>query len=179
MVLGVNRPGGHSNNLAAHLRNIGDPGAHTYNDSNYGDEEPGGPVWMTNVASAVNDRDTTLSITLDGMPNRSGDSGNWNTPETIIEAFRVAVERGDNFGLGNRDRWPDAGNGTAWEMSVVARAVRAYETDVADGYVDPDGRPWEEISWYSGNARIHIDKPDIMELNPEYLRLKREQANGS
>lgn len=178
VVLGVNRPGGHSNNLAAYLRDNGDPGAHTYNDSNYGDEEPGGPVWMTNVASAVNDRETTLSITLDGMPNRAGDSGNWNTPETIIEAFRVAVERGDNFGLGNRDRWPDAGNGTAWEMSVVARAVRAYETDVADGYATPDGRPWEEISWYSENERIHIDKPDIMELNPEYLRLKREQANG-
>ncbi len=180
VVLGANRPGGHSNSLAEHLRNNNDPGAHTYNDSTYGDEEPGGPVWMTNVAAAVNDRGTTLSITLDGMPNRAGETGNWNTPETIIEAFRVAVERGDNFGLGNRDRWPDAGNGTAWEMSVVARAVRAYETDVADGYANPDGRPWEEIAWYSGNKKIDInDKPDIMELNPEYLRLKREQANGS
>ncbi|MGW7095764.1 hypothetical protein [Streptomyces sp. NPDC054874] len=65
-------------------------------------------------------------------------------------------------------------------MSVVARAVRAYETDVADGYANPDGRPWEEIAWYSGNEKIDInDKPDTMELNSEYLRLKREQANGS
>ncbi|MGW8948816.1 DUF6531 domain-containing protein [Streptomyces sp. NPDC055709] len=179
VVLGVNRPGGHSNNLAAHLRNNGDPGAHTYNDSNYGDEEPAGPVWMTNVTSAVNDRGTTLSITLDGMPNRAGETGNWNTPESIIEAFQVAVERGDDFGLGNRDRWPDAGNGTAWEMSTVARAVRAYETDIADGDANPAGRPWEEIDWYSGNEQIKVEKPDIIELNPEYLRLKRERDSGS
>lgn len=179
VVLGVNRPGGHSNNLAAHLRNNGDPGAHTYNDSNYGDEEPAGPVWMTNVTSAVNDRGTTPSITLDGMPNRAGETGNWNTPESIIEAFQAAVERGDDFGLGNRDRWPDAGNGTAWEMSTVARAVRAYETDIADGDANPAGRPWEVIDWYSGNEQIKVEKPDIIELNPEYLRLKRERDSGS
>lgn len=134
---------------------------------------------MTNVTSAVNDRGTTLSITLDGMPNRAGETGNWNTPESIIEAFQVAVERGDDFGLGNRNRWPDAGNGTAWEMSTVARAVRAYETDIAYGDANPAGRPWEEIDWYSGNEQIKVEKPDIIELNPEYLRLKRERDSGS
>ncbi|WP_406085688.1 hypothetical protein [Streptomyces virginiae] len=39
--------------------------------------------------SAVNDRGTTLSITLDGMPNSSGQVGNWNTPEDIVDAFQT------------------------------------------------------------------------------------------
>ncbi|MFD4143434.1 RHS repeat-associated core domain-containing protein [Streptomyces sp. NPDC058572] len=178
VVLGVNRPNNHSNNLAEHLRKEGDLGAHTYNDSNYGDEEPGGPVWMTNVMAAVNDRGTILSITLDGMPNEAGAKGNWNTPETIVEAFRKAAEHGEQFGLGNRDSWPDRGNGTAWEMSVVALAVRKYEADVEDGDPNPTGRSWEEIRWYSGNERIHVDKPDIIELNPDYLKLKEERSRG-
>ncbi|MFJ5046990.1 hypothetical protein [Streptomyces sp. NPDC088719] len=37
-----------------------------------------------------------------------------------------------------------------------------------------------EIARNSGNEELDInDQPDIMELNPWQLRLKREQANGS
>ncbi|MDT0457185.1 hypothetical protein RM550_15790 [Streptomyces sp. DSM 41527] len=72
--------------------------------------------------AAVADPDTTLSITLDGMPNRHGDNGNGNTPESIHEAFLVAVENGRQFGV-------DPGHGTAWEMSVVAQNVLAFTED--------------------------------------------------
>lgn len=102
VVLGPNvAPDDQSNSLARYLRNDPsdpeyhdptrprDPGAHTYNGSAYSAQEAGGPVWMTNVMSAVNDRGTTLSITLDGMPNSSGQVGNWNTPEDIVDAFQT------------------------------------------------------------------------------------------
>lgn len=52
---------------------------------------------MTNVMAAVGDRDTTLFITLDGMPNSRGEYGNWNTPETIVDAFQTAVRNGQSF----------------------------------------------------------------------------------
>lgn len=74
VVLGINQKPDHaSNSLAAHLRANGDPGAHTYNGSDYAGVEASGPIWMTNVMAAVGDRDTTLSITLDGMPNSRGE----------------------------------------------------------------------------------------------------------
>ncbi|MBK5996748.1 hypothetical protein JHN53_35080 [Streptomyces sp. MBT58] len=52
---------------------------------NYAGVEESGPIWMTNVMAAVGDRGTTLSITLDGMPDSQGEYGNWNTPETIVD----------------------------------------------------------------------------------------------
>lgn len=177
VVLGWNQPApnGPSNRLARHLRNDPndpdhdpdrpqDPGAHTYNDPAYAAIEGGAPVWMTNVMDAVGDRNTTLSITLDGMPNRAGDRGNWNTPETIVEAFQRAVADGSSYSTqeGNRPE----GVGTAWEMSIVARNVRMHEADVADGDPNPMGRSWDSIHWYSENQRIEVPRPDIPELSP-------------
>ncbi|GGW17080.1 hypothetical protein GCM10010264_71310 [Streptomyces globisporus] len=165
VVLGVNQePTNTSNSLAEHLRANGDPGAHTYNGDDYAEVEQSGPVWMTNVMAAVGDRNTTLSITLDGMPNSSGEYGNWNTPETIVDAFQTAVRNGQPFSPmpGNL---PAPGLGTAWEMSVVARSVRMHESSLMFDD-DPIGRPWEEIHWYSGNEKIDVLKPDIPEIQP-------------
>ncbi|MFJ5227902.1 RHS repeat-associated core domain-containing protein, partial [Streptomyces sp. NPDC088400] len=171
VVLGVNKPGGHSEDLARHLRENGDPGAHTYNGSDYAGVEGGGPVWMTNVLEAIGDRNTTLSVTLDGMPNRQGEKGMWNTPDSIVEAFQVAVAHGDNFSLSSPDKWPDSGNGTAWEMSSLAKAVRDH--GAAEMFGDPpDGRAWDDIHWYSGNERVQVPKPDILELDPYYHQKK-------
>ncbi|WP_406002806.1 hypothetical protein [Streptomyces sp. NBC_00829] len=61
-------------------RKNGDPGAYTFNGKRYDEVETSGPVWMTNVMAAVGDRNTTLSIALDGMPNSRGEVGNWDTP---------------------------------------------------------------------------------------------------
>ncbi|MFD7856882.1 hypothetical protein ACFV6B_21710 [Streptomyces microflavus] len=93
MVLGINmKPDFASNSLATHLRANGDPGAHTYNGDDYAGVEESGPVWMTNVMGAIGDRGTTLSITLDGMPNSSGRVGNWSSPEDIVDAFQNAAQ---------------------------------------------------------------------------------------
>ncbi|MFG3174738.1 DUF6531 domain-containing protein [[Kitasatospora] papulosa] len=166
VVLGVNQePDNASNSLAAHLRANGDPGAHTYNGPDYAGVEESGPIWMTNVMAAVGDRGTTLSITLDGMPNSRGEYGNWNTPETIVDAFQTAARNGQPFGTAPGS-WPSEGLGTAWEMSVVARNVRMYESDAMFNEPDPLGRPWEEIRWYSGNEEIEVPKPDIPEIQP-------------
>ncbi|MFH9666078.1 DUF6531 domain-containing protein [Streptomyces globisporus] len=167
VVLGINqKPDQASNSLAAHLRANGDPGAHTYNGSDYAGVEASGPIWMTNVMAAVGDRDTTLSITLDGMPNSRGEYGNWNTPETIVDAFQTAVRNGQPFGTAPQN-WPSDGLGTAWEMSVVARNVRMYESSLMFDDDEPIGRPWEEIRWYSGNEEIkEVPKPDIPEIQP-------------
>lgn len=52
-------------------------------------------------------------------------------------------------------------------MSVVARSVRMYESDVMFNEPDPLGRPWEEIKWYSGNEKVgDVPKPDIPEIQP-------------
>ncbi|MCX4819181.1 DUF6531 domain-containing protein [Streptomyces sp. NBC_01142] len=177
VVLGVNqRPTLVSNALARHLRNDPndpdhdpnrpqDPGAHTYNGGDYAGIEGGSPVWMTNVMDAVKDRNTTLSITLDGMPNKDGDKADWNTPETIVAAFQHAVAEGSPYSPKEGNRPPE-GFGTAWEMSQVAYYVKKYEIDVADGYPEHmrDGRPWEEIHWYSNNERIDVPKPNIPEI---------------
>ncbi|MFC9593631.1 DUF6531 domain-containing protein [Streptomyces sp. NPDC056944] len=190
VVLGPNQPppNGPSNNLARYLRNDPDdpefhdperprdPGAHTYNGSQYAGGEP--PDWMTNVAGAVNDRGTTLSITLDGMPNARGENGHWNTPESIVEAFQEAARFGSQFNMLHRDNYPPAGvGGTAWEMSVVALAVRNYDGSAAWG--DPEderlGRPWEEIHWYSNNERIDVPKPDIPEIQPDLSKLPKHK----
>ncbi|MER6551504.1 DUF6531 domain-containing protein [Streptomyces sp. NPDC001725] len=166
VVLGVNQePDNASNSLAAHLRANGDPGAHTYNGPDYAGVEESGPIWMTNVMAAVGDRGTTLSITLDGMPNSRGEYGNWNTPETIVDSFQTAARNGQPFGTAPGS-WPSEGLGTAWEMSVVARNVRMYESDAMFNEPDPLGRPWEEIRWYSGNEEIEVPKPDIPEIQP-------------
>ncbi|QES22098.1 RHS repeat-associated core domain-containing protein [Streptomyces venezuelae] len=181
VVLGLNQPppDGASNLLAAYLRNAPgdghdrnrpqDPGAHTYNGSAYAGIEGGAPIWMTNVMDAVSDRNTTLSITLDGMPNRDGVRGNWNTPETIVEAFQQAVSDGSPYSTqkGNRPE----GVGTAWEMSQVAYYIRKYEMDLI--MEEPEermvGRPWEEIRWYTadgggGFTEIKVPTPDIPEI---------------
>ncbi|MCX4515114.1 polymorphic toxin type 27 domain-containing protein [Streptomyces sp. NBC_01619] len=141
--------------------------------------EGGAPVWMTNVMEAIQDRNSTLSITLDGMPHRGGETGNWNTPETIVAAFQHAVAEGSPYSTKDGNRPPD-GLGTAWEMSQVAYYVRKYEMDVADGYPENlrDGRPWEEIRWYSrddangGFREIKIPKPDIPEIQVPNLNGK-------
>ncbi|AZK94255.1 MULTISPECIES: DUF6531 domain-containing protein [Streptomyces] len=179
VVLGPNRdPSNASNNLARYLRNdpndpeydpsrASDPGAHTYNGAAHAGVVDNIPLWMSRVSHAISDPDTTLSITLDGMFNKKGEPGNWNTPATIVEAFQAAVEHGRHFGMGSPAQWPQSGDaGTAWEMSVVVRAVRAYELDVLDGEENPSGRPWESIDWYSGNEKINVPKPDIPELDP-------------
>ncbi|WP_328388652.1 DUF6531 domain-containing protein [Streptomyces sp. NBC_00400] len=154
VVLGVNGDDFGSDVLAKHLRENGDPDAHNYNGRAYADDVNGTPVWMSHVMAAVGDPDTTLSITLDGMPNRNGDNGNWNTPESIHEAFLVAVEHGRQFGVGPGQERPGPGHGTAWEMSVVARNVLAFNEDLG-------GRSWDSIHWYSGNERVTVPEPDI------------------
>ncbi|MDJ0381417.1 RHS repeat-associated core domain-containing protein [Streptomyces sp. G-G2] len=167
VALGVDvSPHHQSENLARHLRANGDPGAHTYNGPDYSAEESGGPVWMTNVMAAVGDRGTTLSITLDGMPNSRGEVGNWNTPESIVDAFQTAARNGAPFNTLHEDNYPRRGNGTAWEMNIVALNVRKYEMDAMDGEPEDlrSGRPWEEIHWYSNNERVHVPKPDIPEI---------------
>ncbi|MFD9034702.1 RHS repeat-associated core domain-containing protein, partial [Streptomyces sp. NPDC059567] len=186
VVLGPNRPPTYaSNELARYLRNDPsdpdhdpnrerDPGAHTYNGDDYKYGTP--PDWMTNVGAAVGDRETTLSITLDGMPNSRGEVGNWNTPETIVEAFREAAVFGAQFNNRHEDNYPPAGvGGTAWEMSLVAMAVRQYDGDTAWREAEEDrlGRPWEEIHWYSNNERIEVPKPDIPEIKPDLSKLPK------
>lgn len=112
---------------------------------------------MTNVMAAVGDRDSTLSIPLDGMPNSRGEYGNWNTPETIVDAFQTAVRTGQPYTT-NPNNLPADGHGTAWEMSIVARNVRMYESSMEYGDDPPLGHPWEEIRWYSGNEEIKVPK---------------------
>ncbi|WP_406303168.1 DUF6531 domain-containing protein [Streptomyces sp. NBC_00885] len=170
VVLGLNQdPTDASDTLARHLRERPDDpdlGAHTYNGPDYGGIEGGAPVWMTNVMAAVGDRNTTLSITLDGMPNSDGVRGNWNTPESIVAAFQQAVQDGEGYSTkeGNRP----LGAGTAWEMNVVARNVRMHEGGIAHGDSEDEllGRSWESIHWYSNNERIDVPRPDIPELDP-------------
>ncbi|OKK16831.1 type IV secretion protein Rhs [Streptomyces sp. CB00455] len=190
VVLGVDVAPQHaSETLARYLRNDPgdpdyhdptrprDPGAHTYNGPAYAGQEAGGPVWMTNVMDAIGDRGTTLSITLDGMPNSSGHVGNWNTPEDIVDAFQTAARHGAPFNTLHEDNYPRRGDGTAWEMSRVAAAVTQYDGAAAWG--DPDherpGRPWEEIHWYSENQRIHVPKPDIPEIQPDLSNLPKKR----
>ncbi|MDF9871472.1 RHS repeat-associated protein [Streptomyces pratensis] len=182
VVLGVNQaPDNASNSLAAHLRANGDPGAHTYNGAAYAAEEPGGPVWMTNVSSAVSDRGTTLSVTLDGMPGRDGTKANWSTPEDIVDAFQKAAKHGAQFNSRHEDNYPGPGDGTAWEMSQIALSVRNYDGAAAWG--DPEderpGRPWEEITWYTrdeeqgGYKQVNVPKPDIPEIQPDLSKLPK------
>ncbi|WP_329100921.1 RHS repeat-associated core domain-containing protein [Streptomyces sp. NBC_01439] len=190
VVLGANvAPHDQSDSLARYLRNDPndpdyhdparprDQGAHTYNGSAYSGQEAGGPVWMTNVMSAVNDRGTTLSITLDGMPNSSGQVGNWNTPEDIVDAFQTAAKHGAQFNSRHEDNYPGRGDGTAWEMSQVALAVTQHDGAAAWGDADHErpGRPWEEIHWYSENQRIHVPKPDIPEITPDLSLLHKKK----
>ncbi len=183
VVLGVNQaPDNASNSLAAHLRANGDPGAHTYNGAAYAAEEPGGPVWMTNVSSAVSDRGTTLSVTLDGMPSSDGTKSNWSTPEDIVDAFQKAAKHGDQFNSRHEDNYPGPGDGTAWEMSQIALAVRNYDGAAAWG--DPEderpGRPWEEVTWYTrdeeqgGYTTVDVPKPDIPEIQPDLSKLPKK-----
>lgn len=190
VVLGVDiAPDRASESLARYLRNDpsdseydrtrgSDLGAHTYNGPDYAGREPGGPVWMTNVMGAVGDRGTTLSITLDGMPNSDGKIGNWSSPEDIVDAFQTAAQHGAQFNSRHEDNYPGRGDGTAWEMSEVAYAVRNY--DGATAWGDPDderpGRSWEEIHWYTRNeeggyTEVSVPKPDIPEIKPDLSNL--------
>jgi hypothetical protein len=144
VVLGVNPQ---SDELAASLNANGDAAAHTFNGDAYAGVEAGAPKWMTGVLKSVGDSNTRLSITLDGMP------GAGSTPESVQSAFMAAAERGQGFGLGEGQTLPGPGYGTAWEMSVVARNVRAWNAGIEDGE-DYGGRAWSSIDWYSGNQLI-------------------------
>lgn len=133
----------------------------------------------THVMGAIGDRDTTLSITLDGMPNSRGEIADWNTPQDITDAFRRAAQHGSQFNTSHEANYPRRGDGTAWEMSEVAYAVRNY--DGAAAWRDPEdqrpGRPWEEIRWYTrdeeggGYKEIKVPKPDIPEIQPDLSKL--------
>ncbi|MCX4745893.1 DUF6531 domain-containing protein [Kitasatospora sp. NBC_01287] len=138
VVLGV---GEHSDALAGALRDAGDAGAHTFNDSNFGDIGEGGiPEWMHGVMRAAGSPDTRLSITLDGLPGA--------TPE---EAFQNAYIRGVGAGLKGAAQ---GGYGTAWEMSVVGR--NAYFNSV-----DSDlGRSWSSIQFYWRGAPADVQEPN-------------------
>ncbi|MER5612839.1 hypothetical protein [Streptomyces sp. NPDC002215] len=103
------------------------------------------------------------------MPNSRGEYGNWNTPETIVDAFQTAVRNGQPFST-TPGNLPEEGFGTAWEMSVVARNVRMYESDAMFNEPDPLGRPWEKNTWHSGNEEIKVPKPDIPETQPPQPR---------
>ncbi|MFB7405635.1 RHS repeat-associated core domain-containing protein [Streptomyces sp. NPDC056202] len=192
VVLGVDVPPHHpSESLARFLRNTsgepGYPGAHTYNGPDYSGEEAGGPIWMTNVMAAVGDRGTTLSITLDGMPNSRGEVGNWSTPEDIVDAFQTAAQHGSQFNSRHEDNYPRRGDGTAWEMSEVAYAVRNYDGGTA--WQDPEdqrsGRSWDDIHWYTrdeedengGYKEIKVPRPDIPEIMPDLSRLPTSLRN--
>ncbi|MBW5483996.1 type IV secretion protein Rhs [Streptomyces bambusae] len=193
VVLGPNQPppNGPSNSLARWLRNDPSderhdpnreqhPGAHTYNGNDYSKGEP--PAWMTNVSAAVSDR-SRLSVTLDGMPNHNGDRANWNTPEGITEAFQAAARHGAPYNMLHPDNYPPAGSaGTAWEMSLVAAAVRSYDGAAAWG--DPEderpGRSWESIDWYTqdgkgGFTKVDVPKPDIPEIQPDLSKLPKNK----
>ncbi|MFK0225269.1 hypothetical protein ACIQUL_05825 [Streptomyces sp. NPDC090303] len=90
-------------------------------------------------------------------------------PAAPARAFRTAAVFGGQFDMRHEDNYPPAGvGGTAWEMSLVARAVRQYVGDAAWGEPGEErlGRPWEEIHWYSNNERIDVPKPDIPEIKP-------------
>ncbi|RAG82084.1 hypothetical protein DN069_29440 [Streptacidiphilus pinicola] len=138
VVLGV---GEHSDALAGALRNGGDAGAHTFNDSNFGDIGEGGiPEWMHGVMRAAGSPDTRLSITLDGLPGA--------TPE---EAFQNAYIRGVGAGLKGAVQ---GGYGTAWEMSVVGR--NAYLNSVDSEF----GRSWSSIQFYWRGAPVDVQEPD-------------------
>ncbi|MFF8790333.1 RHS repeat-associated core domain-containing protein [Streptomyces sp. NPDC015125] len=151
IVLGVNPP---SDMLAEHLRNNGHPDAQTFNGPRYANVEAGTPVWMSNVMGGVSDPRVDLHITLDGMP------GAGSTPESISEAFEVAAKRGRPWGTGTGQEHPPSKYGTAWEMSVIARNVRAFNTGQAEGE-DYGGRSWDSIHWYSGNQRVHnVPEPE-------------------
>ncbi|MER5965847.1 RHS repeat-associated core domain-containing protein [Streptomyces sp. NPDC002057] len=173
VVLGIED---HSEALVDHLRgrkDNPDPGAHTYNGPPYGDVVDGVPVWMSNVMNSVADKNTTLSVTLDGMLNSKGERGNWSTPADIVDAFRTAVQQGSPFTTADGNR-PVYGNGTAWEMSVVARNVVVYEGELnIYNEPDPDGRSWDDIHWYTRDEetdgaykRVDVPKPDIPEIDP-------------
>ncbi|MEU7434672.1 DUF6531 domain-containing protein [Streptomyces sioyaensis] len=153
VVLGVNPP---SDILAQHLRDNGHPDAQTFNGPRYANVEAGTPVWMSNVMGAVSDPRVALHVTLDGMP------GAGSTPESISRAFEVAVQRGQGFGTGPGQEHPPSGYGTAWEMGVVARNVRAFNAGQAEGE-DFGGRSWDSIHWYSDNQRVHnVPEPDSL-----------------
>ncbi|MFJ3926648.1 DUF6531 domain-containing protein [Streptomyces sp. NPDC090022] len=175
VVLGVNSDGKHSDDLAKWLREQGGDGAgaHTYNGKPYDGILQGGPWWMLNVKAGISDREgTRLSIILDGMFGADGKPMKVDTPERIAEAFQQAAAHGNNFSLGKQKDWPTPGNGTAWEMSQVALAVRQYEGTVDDPDFDtPAGRGWHEIDWYTrdgdGFRKIEgVDRPDISILDP-------------
>ncbi|MGW8762856.1 RHS repeat-associated core domain-containing protein, partial [Streptomyces sp. NPDC055815] len=180
VVLGIED---HSEALVEHLRNRRDdpdPGAHTYNGPPYGNVVDGVPVWMSNVMQSVADQNTRLSVTLDGMLNSRGERGNWNTPADIVDAFQTAVRQGSPFTTVDGNR-PEYGNGTAWEMSVIARNVVVYEGELNIwNEPNPDGRSWDDIHWYTrdeengGYKEIKVPKPDIPEIDP-HVAMKRNK----
>ncbi|MDV5149716.1 hypothetical protein R1T08_37830 [Streptomyces sp. SBC-4] len=62
---------------------------------------------MANVMAAVGDRNTTLSITLDGMPNSRGEVGDWSSPEDIVDAFQTAAQHGAQFNSRHEDNYEE------------------------------------------------------------------------
>jgi RHS repeat-associated protein len=138
VVLGV---GKHSDALAKSLRGSGDAGAHTFNDSTFGDVgENGLPEWMNGVMSAASSPASRLSVILDGLP---GDSAEM--------AFQNAYVRGVQAGLKGATL---DGYGTAWEMSQVGR--NAY----MNGLDSELGRPWSSIQFYWRGAQADVAEPN-------------------
>ncbi|MFJ5305657.1 ricin-type beta-trefoil lectin domain protein [Streptomyces sp. NPDC088350] len=134
VVLGV---GKHSDSLATSRRAAGDSNAHTFNDSDYGDQaENGLPAWMNGVQEAVGDSNTRLTVTLDGLPG-----------DTPAEAFANAYIRGVQGGLKMATK---SGYGTAWEMGVIGRNVML------------GNRSWESINWYWNGMPATMHMPDFI-----------------
>jgi hypothetical protein len=118
-------------------------GGHTFNQGSWGNANTlsGQPLWMDGVSAAAKSRSTKISFTLDGLHGADG-----KLATSAEEAFRVNYARGLPM-AGNWELGASRGNGTAWELATVGRAVRLGNRD------------WSTIDWYFDGQKTSLENP--------------------
>jgi hypothetical protein len=157
IVLGLERPrsGVGNDALAEQLTKSGD-WAGTYNGDPWGNPDPGKPGqvprWVNMVWAAINDPNTKLSITLDGLDGAADDM---SAAQKAYARFQDAARRA--YGVKERDLEP--GMQTSWELAQLAFAFQVGNrgADSVEFYVDGKNvsaelrelLPTDDVGWYS------------------------------
>lgn len=131
IVLGLKEPdtGIGNDQLAALLTKSGD-WAGTYNGDPWGNPDPNKPGtvprWVNMVSTAINDPNTKLSVTLDGLEltpdGKDVDTSGMSTAQIAFAKFQTAAHKG--YGLDIKDEAQRRRNGTNWEMQKLAMAFQ-------------------------------------------------------
>ncbi|RSM52186.1 hypothetical protein DMB66_40425 [Actinoplanes sp. ATCC 53533] len=133
--MGVNP---HSDDLASAV------GGHTFNGPAWSgtNTASGRPLWMEGISTVARSGNIRISFSLDGLFGAGGRTVAGSAEEAFSANYARGLPMVADWKLG-----AGRGNGTAWELATVGRAVRLGNRD------------WSSIDWFWQEQKVDLANP--------------------